>query len=84
MITPSLIVVAVWLLAANVVAMFPSKDHHWKFAYGMIAVGVPLLGWVTYENGPWIGLIALAAGASVLRWPVIYLTRWVRRVMGRT
>lgn len=84
MITPSLIVVAIWLLGANVVAMFPSKDHHWKFAYGMIALGVPLLGWVTYENGPWIGLIALAAGASVLRWPLIYLTRWVRRVMGRS
>lgn len=84
MITPSLIFVAVWLLAANVVAMFPSKDHHWKFAYGMIALGVPLLGWVTYQNGPWIGLIVLAAGASVLRWPLIYLTRWMRRVMGRS
>lgn len=78
MMAPSLIVAAVWLLAANVVAMFPSKDNHWRFAYVMIAIGVPVLGWVTYQNGPWIGLFVLAAGASVLRWPVIYLTRWLR------
>jgi hypothetical protein len=36
------------------------------------------LGYVTYENGPWIGLLALAAGMSVLRWPVRYLWRWMR------
>ena len=83
MMTPSLMLVAVWLVTANVVAMFLSKDLHWRFAYGMIAIGIPLLGWVTYQNGPWIGLFSLAAGASVLRWPLIYLTRWVRRVMGR-
>jgi len=80
----SLIAVAVWLIVANVVAMFPSKDLHWRFAYMMIAIGVPILGWVTYENGPWVGLFALAAGGSVLRWPLIYLTRWLRRVMRRT
>lgn len=80
----SLIAVAVWLIVANVVAMFPSKDLHWRFAYIMIAIGVPILGWVTYENGPWVGLFALAAGGSVLRWPLIYLTRWLRRVMRRT
>jgi len=79
-----LIAVAVWLIVANVVAMFPSKDLHWRFAYMMIAIGVPILGWVTYENGPWVGLFALAAGGSVLRWPLIYLTRWLRRVMRRT
>ncbi len=83
MMTPSLIAVALWLLLANVAAMFPSKDNHWKLAYAMIAIGVPLLGWVTLENGPWVGLFALAAGASVLRWPVIYLSRWLRRTVGR-
>jgi hypothetical protein len=71
-----------WLITANVLAMFPSRDHHWRSAYALIAVGIPLLGWVTYENGPLIGLLLLAAGASVLRWPVIYLWRWVRRQVG--
>ncbi len=67
-----------WLILANVIAMFPSRDHHWRAAYGLIAVGIPLLGWVTYVDGPLWGLLLLAAGASVLRWPVIYFWRWIR------
>ena len=81
--SPSLISVALWLLAANVLAMIPSKDNLWQRAYILIGLGIPLLGWVTYQNGPWVGLIALAAGASVLRWPLVYLGRWLRRISGR-
>ena len=77
--TLSLIAVFLWMITANVLAMLPSKDHHWKRAYVLIAIGIPLLGWVTLQNGPWVGLLALAAGASVLRWPVIYLGRWMKR-----
>lgn len=72
----------IWLITANVMAMFPSRDHHWRSAYVLIAIGIPLLGWVTYVNGPVIGMLVLAAGASVLRWPVIYLWRWVRKQVG--
>lgn len=78
-----LILASLWLIAANVLALLPSKDNHWFRAYVLIACGVPILGWVTYENGPFIGLLVLAAGASVLRWPVIYLSRWVRRRFAR-
>jgi hypothetical protein len=46
----------------------------------LIAVGVPLLGWLTLAHGPVAGMLALAMGASVLRWPVIYLWRWLRRI----
>ena len=81
--TPSLLFAALWLVATNVMAMIPSKDNLWQRAYLLIAVGIPLLGWLTYQNGPWVGLLALAAGMSVLRWPVIYLTRWAKRVVGR-
>jgi hypothetical protein len=66
-----------WLIAANVTGMLPSRDHHWRAAYVLIAVGIPLLGWVTYQNGPLWGLALLAAGASVLRWPVLFLGRWL-------
>lgn len=68
-----------WLIAANVLAIMPSRDNHWTRAYVLIALGIPLLGFVTYQNGPWIGILFLVAGASVLRWPVIYLFRWLRR-----
>jgi len=82
--TPSLILACLWLVAANLRAMLPSRDHHWRSAYALIALGIPLLGWVTYQNGPWIGLLVLGAGMSVLRWPVIYLARWARRWAGGT
>ena len=79
----SLILAFVWFIIANVLAMVPSRDNHWRRAYVLIALGVPLIGYVTYENGPWLGLAVLAAGASVLRWPVIYLGRWMQRYLNR-
>lgn len=77
-----LILGLLWLIAANVIAMFPSRDHHWGNAYRLIAVGLPILGWITWEDGVLLGLVFLAAGASVLRWPVIYLWRWLKRLVG--
>ncbi len=77
----SLILVCLWALVANILAMTPSKDNHWQRAYVLITLGIPLLGFVTYQNGPWIGLFVLVAGMSVLRWPVIYLTRRVKSVL---
>ena len=74
----SLILALVWLVASNLIAMMPSRAGHWPAAYALIAVGVPLLGFATYQNGPVIGLLLLVAGASVLRWPLIYLWRWLR------
>ena len=78
--TLSLILCCVWVIGANVLAMTPSRDNHWRRAYVLIALGIPLLGYVTYENGPWWGLALLAAGMSILRWPVIYLFRWLRNL----
>lgn len=79
----SLILAFIWVITANLIAMLPSRRNHWPAAYVLITIGVPILGWVTYQNGPWIGLIVLAMGASMLRWPVFYLWRWLRRVFGR-
>ena len=76
--TPALIVALLWFVLAHVLALLPSRDNHWRRAYFLIALGIPILGWVTIQNGPWIALLLLAAGASVLRWPLIYLTRWMR------
>lgn len=75
--SPSLITACVWLVAANVIAMFPSKHSRWPAAYALIALGMPLLGWVFWQNGVWVGLAVLLAAASVLRWPVRYLVRWI-------
>lgn len=76
--TSSLILACLWGLAANVIAMLPSKDNHWTYAYGLIAVGIPIVGLITWQHGPWLGLAVLVAGMSILRWPMIYLGRWLR------
>lgn len=81
--TLSLMLACLWAVVANVLAMTPSRDNHWTRAYVLIAVGIPILGFVTYENGPWWGMAILAAGMSMLRWPVIYLTRWLRGRLGK-
>ena len=72
----------VWLVAANLIGMLPSKDYHWTNAYRLIAVGGPLWLWLVWQNGPWWGLAFLVAAGSVLRWPLLYLWRWLRRRMG--
>ncbi len=77
----SLTLACLWVVVACVIAMFPSKRSHWPAAYVLIAIGVPILGFVTYQHGPWIGLFVMLAGASILRWPVRYLWRWMRKRM---
>ncbi|MEQ8293687.1 MAG: DUF2484 family protein [Roseovarius sp.] len=74
----SLLLACAWAVAANLAALIPSRDNHWRLAYVLIAVGIPILGYVTYQNGPWWGVAVLVAGMSILRWPVIYLGRWLR------
>lgn len=68
--TSSLIAAALWLLAANLAAMLPPGRGVRAGAVLLVLAGVPLLGWLTFQNGPWIGLAALAGGAATLRWPI--------------
>lgn len=77
----SIILVCGWVIVAKGIAIFPSRDHHWRAAYVLIAVGVPILGWMTYQHGVLWGIFALFAGMWVLRWPVYYAWKWVRRVI---
>ena len=77
----SLILACMWAVIANVLAMTPSRDYHWRNAYILIAIGIPILGYVTYQNGPWVGLTVMIAAMSVLRWPVIYLIKRIKRAL---
>ncbi|QYZ68492.1 DUF2484 family protein [Neotabrizicola shimadae] len=75
--TVSLVLACIWAVVASVIAMLPNRIH-WPAAYALIVVGIPILGFVTYQNGPIMGLLVLAGGVSILRWPVLFLFRWLR------
>ena len=72
-----------WLITANVIAMFPSRDHHWRNAYKLMAVGVPLTFWLGQTQGPWVAVIFLACAASILRWPLYFAWKWLRAIPAR-
>ncbi len=80
----SLVLACLWFVVAIVIAFLPSKKNHWPQAYALMAIGAPILAWVFVEAGPWIGLVVLAGAMSILRWPMIYLLRWVRQQVART
>jgi len=66
----SLILACLWALMAGLIGMGP-KRYHWPAAWGLIATGIPLLGYVTWQTGPFWGVVVLLAGASILRWPLM-------------
>jgi len=80
--TLSLIAACLWGLVATLVALGPRR-FHWPAAWALIASGVPIVGWVTYQNGPLVGILVLAGGLSVLRWPVRYLFAALRGEGGK-
>ncbi len=82
MFTPAFVLACVWLVVANVLAMLPSNDNHWRRAYVLIGMGVPIAIYLIFQNGFWLALIFVLAGMWILRWPVIYLARWLRKVFG--
>jgi hypothetical protein len=79
--THPIILIGLWVVVAFVMAAVPSKDNHWRRAYILLAIGLPLLVWIIWQNGIWYGLLGLFIGGSVLRWPVYCLWRWVRQKM---
>ena len=80
MTTLPLLLSCIWVVAANVAGMVPSRRGHWPAAVVLIVTGIPLLGLVTWQYGPLAGFVALGAGASILRWPIrLGLGRLMRR-----
>lgn len=66
-----------WLITANLIAMLPSRDHHWRAAYALIATGLPLLIWIFRTHGALWSLTFLLGACSLLRWPLWFLWRWL-------
>ncbi|WP_106356789.1 DUF2484 family protein [Yoonia maritima] len=74
--------VGLWWLLAIVMQLLPSRDNHWTRAYILIAVGVPLVVWVWISYNWLAAALVLISGASVVRWPIYYCYKWLRRQFG--
>ena len=79
-----LIGLCLWVLLAAVAQAVTTAQQSWPAAYSLMALGAPLLAWLWVAEGPAWAALGLAAMALVLRWPVRYGWRWVRRVTGRS
>jgi hypothetical protein len=64
----SLTFALLWGLLAATLALMPQR-HRAPAVLLLILAGIPLLGWVTFQNGPLWGMLALALGAMMLHWP---------------
>ncbi len=72
------VLIGLWVLLAFAMAAVPSNDNHWRRAYVLIGIGVPIVLWIIWNDGVLMGLVALAVGGSVLRWPVYFLWQWLK------
>ncbi|SES14962.1 Protein of unknown function [Tranquillimonas rosea] len=79
----ALVLACLWCIVANLLAMRPSRRNHWPEAMALIAAGVPILVWVAWAEGMWLGALFFVAGLSVLRWPVRHLGAWLVRTARR-
>ncbi|MBT9382583.1 DUF2484 family protein [Pseudooceanicola sp. CBS1P-1] len=66
----SFLIVLFWVVCGNAVALVPVQRHAEIGRLALIAVGIPCLGYITLQHGPWLGLAMLLLGALVLRWPL--------------
>lgn len=77
----SLTLFCLWIVTAAAIALLPGK-YHWRGAYVLIAVVVPLIGYIWWELGVWYAVGATVAALSILRWPVRFVVRWLRKRLG--
>ena len=73
----SLIIAAVWAIAATVVALLPMRFQYVPGVSLLIAAPF-VIGFMAYENGLWIALIGVFGFASMFRNPLRYFWRKFR------
>lgn len=77
--TNSFLLLCIWALTANIIALFPSRHHHWPAAYALLSISIPLMGYVFYQNGTLLNIAAALIWASTMRWPLLYGYNWIKR-----
>ena len=75
----SLILGALWVLAATLVALLPMR-HQFKPGFALLVTAPALIGFIGWQHGGWIAALGLLAFLSMFRRPLLY---YGRKVLGR-
>jgi len=70
----SLGIASLWVIAATLVAFLPMRAQYAP-GLALLILAPALLGFIAYENGFWVFLLALLGAASMFRKPLVYLFR---------
>jgi hypothetical protein len=77
----ALVALCLWVVSAWLLMISTTAKQSWPAAYGLIAVGLPLLGWLWLEGGPLQAALGLIVMGGVLRWPLRYAWRWIVKLV---
>ncbi|SEP95463.1 Protein of unknown function [Loktanella sp. DSM 29012] len=75
--TPSLILSALWVIAATVTALLPMR-HQYVPGLALLLVAPVLIVWLAVDLGWIVGLVATLAFVSMFRNPLRYLIARLR------
>ena len=73
----SIILSALWVVAATVIAMLPMR-HQYKPGVTLLILAPILIIWLGYVHGWWLSLVALLGFVSMFRNPLRYFYRRAR------
>ncbi len=68
----------VWVILISLVALMPYPQHR-PYALAMLVLFPFVLGAVAWEFGWLWALLLFLGAASIYRYPLIFLVKWLRR-----
>lgn len=75
----SIILSALWVLAATIVAFLPMRRQYGP-GVALLVLAPVLIVWLGFDYGWWLAVLALLAFVSMFRNPLLY---YVRRIRGK-
>ncbi len=73
----AIVFAAAWVGIGTVVALLPAR-YIPPGAFMLMLLLVPLMPYLWIAGNPFLAVLFLAAVGSLLRWPIVYLGRYIR------
>ena len=69
--TVSVVLIALWVLLVLVLALMPRRAALLRAGWILVVSGIPIVGYATWQHGPWVGMAMLGVGVLLLRLPSV-------------